>query len=74
MDKDIILVSEERKKIQIFSQKYMLKVESFQKRKIIATIIIKVATKFIFVRILNIHRSISVYLSACQTSQWIRKF
>ena len=32
MDKDIILVSEEEK-TQIFSQKYMLKVESFQKKK-----------------------------------------
>ena len=42
----------------------MLKVEPFQKKerkKIIATI--TVATKFIFVCILNIQPSISVYLS-----------
>lgn len=45
----------------------MLKVEPFQKKKerkkIIATITVKVATKFIFVCILNIQPSISVYLS-----------
>ena len=55
------------KKKQIFSQKFMLKVEPFQKKKerkkIIATITVKVATKFIFVCILNIQPSISVYLS-----------